>query len=89
MNKNGHFTKRFLGRSILLDLIEFFCVKSMFSLHFVGDVNAFSRVHSRRRSRFSEETLILHRPWELPMYLSMGRTAMDPTCCYYQEIMSN
>ena len=25
-------------------------------------------------------TLILHRPWELPMYLSMGRTAMDPTC---------
>ena len=29
-----------------------FFKKSMFFLHFVGDVNAFSRVHSRRRSRF-------------------------------------
>ena len=29
-----------------------FFKKSMFFLHFVGDVNAISRVHSRRRSRF-------------------------------------
>ena len=27
-------------------------LKSMFFLHFVGGVNTFSRVHSRRRSRF-------------------------------------
>ena len=43
--------------------LNFFVSSPCFSVHFVGDANAFSRVHSRRRSRFSEETLILHRPW--------------------------